>query len=238
MEDNLAKIILEENQRNYNLFAKDFALRRQKPWPEIESLILKYFKENNKVLDLGCGSGQYSQIFKDKNAFYFGVDFSEKLIEIAKNQYLNTTINNKIQFIFANAFSLPFEDNFFDLVFSIATLHHIPSQKLRKEFIKEIKRVLKKDGILIITVWNLFNKKNYFKILKANFLKLLRLSKLDFNDIILPLGPIPKVYFHCFRKKEVEDLLVKNQFQILESGYLNRKNKEKSNIFIVGRKIQ
>ncbi|MGC9031635.1 MAG: class I SAM-dependent methyltransferase [Minisyncoccia bacterium] len=229
MKLDYAFLILQKLRENYNIFSESFAKRREKPWPEIESLILKYLKEKDKVLDLGSGAGQYFPIFQKKKVEYFGLDFSEKLVEIAKKRY------PKAKFFVGDALNLPFSDNFFDKVAAIAILHHIPSDELRNRFLQEIYRVLKKEGILILTCWYLYKKPQKFAILKYNLLKLLKLSKLDFNDIIFPLGEIKNCYFHCFKKEELENLLILNKFYLLESGFLKRSNKNE-NLFIVAKK--
>lgn len=224
-----AFLILQKTKENYNEFAQSFSQKRKNPWPEIELLILKYLKENDKVLDLGCGSGQYFSFFQKQKVQYFGLDFSEKLVEIARKKY------PKAQFFVGDALNLPFSDNFFDKVIAIAILHHIPSKELRNKFLQEIYRVLKKEGILILTCWYLHKKPYRCTILKFNILKFLKLSKLDYNDIIFPLGEIKKCYFHCFKKEELEDLLISNNFYLLDSGLLKRTNKNE-NLFMIAKK--
>jgi len=124
-----------------------------------KDLFSNYITRGDVVLDLGCGDGRLFQIFRDKNIDYTGIDISEKLIKIAKRKNPNT------KFIVGDALKLPFPDNSFTKVFNIAVLHHIPSKKLRLQLLSEAKRVLKPDGLLILTVWNLWDKKvlkNYF----------------------------------------------------------------------------
>ena len=154
MDKIYAKKISEDTRRNYNLIADDFSRTRRNLWPEL-SFLKEYVENGDKILDLGCGNGRLAELFKDKEIEYIGIDNSEKLIELAKNRYAA----EKIRFIATDGVNLPFPENYFDKIFSIAVLHHIPSRELRLKFLSEARRVLKKDGIAVFTVWNLWQKK-------------------------------------------------------------------------------
>lgn len=140
------------------------------------------------------------------------MDFSKELINIAKKNHKGG------KFFVANATSLPFPNNFFDKVYAVALFHHLPSKKIREKVILEIKRVLKKEGLFILTVWNLRKKaKIKLKIIRFALLKILGKSKLDFGDILLDWKGVKDFYFHCFSKKELFNLLTPF-FDIIESG--------------------
>jgi Methylase involved in ubiquinone/menaquinone biosynthesis len=151
MDLNFARDLLKKTKEDYDSIAQDFSRTRQSFWKELE-MLKDYVKEGEKVLDIGCGNGRLFQILKDKNIEYTGIDFSKNLIELAKKKYPEGN------FLVANALNLPFKENTFDKVFLIAVLHHIPSKELRSQVLKEAKRVLKPQGLLILTVWNLGKK--------------------------------------------------------------------------------
>lgn len=95
-----------------------------------------------RILDIGCGSFPYFLIntkFNEK----FGTDPSLKLTEVEDNklnlQTLDVVKNN-----------LPFNNNFFDVVTMLAVFEHLDNDKLIL-VLSEIRRVLKKDGLYIIT---------------------------------------------------------------------------------------
>lgn len=206
MEKEYAEYLLNKTKEDYNLIAEEFSRTREEIWPEIKFLFDDYLVEGERVLDLGCGNGRFYQFFSDKNVDYIGVDNSERLIEIAKKRYPWG------KFQVADALNLPFPDNFFDKILSIAILHHIPSSEYRIKFLNEIKRVLKPGGTLMLTVWYLWQKKTAWEFLLKNiFLKLVGESKLDFSDVFIPWknskGKIlTQRYFHCFTKKELQNL--------------------------------
>ncbi len=107
----------------------------------------------NKVLDFGCGDGQ-SEIYFEKyfpDSCIFGIDVSEKSIEVAKSKKLKNS-----SFFSYNGEKIPFEDNTFDLLFTAGTFHHI-NPKNHKKLLTEIFRVLKKDGKLYLFELNPLN---------------------------------------------------------------------------------
>ena len=54
---------------------------------ESELLLNKIDFENKKILEIGCGTGRWAEVFHDKCDSYLGIDYSEDLIEIAKDNY-------------------------------------------------------------------------------------------------------------------------------------------------------
>lgn len=238
MEQKYARYLLDKTQTDYNRIAEHFSKTRAHIWKDLNCFD-KFVERGDRVLDMGCGNGRLVELFKHKRIEYVGIDNSEKLIRQARKK-LNTLgprIQDigKVRFVKGSALNLHFENNYFDKIFSIAVFHHIPSKNFRLQFLKEAKRVLKPDGLLILTVWNLRQKKFLRYHLKYLFLKLIGKSKLDFCDIFYPWkSPKGKVlakrYVHCFRKKELGALLKKTGFRIQRIGFLG---KHKKNIYCV-----
>lgn len=97
-----------------------------------------------RVLDLGCGYGYYTDYFVQLGASAVGVDGSEKLIAIARERY------PCLEFTVADIEKpLPFEDGHFDIVFSNQVLMDIENA----DFVfSECKRVLKRGGIFYFSI--------------------------------------------------------------------------------------
>ncbi|MFH1575908.1 MAG: class I SAM-dependent methyltransferase [Candidatus Nealsonbacteria bacterium] len=220
MDKDYAQYLLNKTRDDYNAIAEGFSSTRRFVWQELEPLY-HYASHKDKVLDLGCGNGRLLPIFKDIDINYTGVDNSEKLIEIAKKTYPNAA------FLVADALHLPFPPNHFDKIYSVAVLHHIPSEELRLKFLKEARRVLKPGGLLILTVWDF---KRLKLILKFTILKIFGRSKLDFGDVFVPWQKKHQRYVHCFTKRELIELAQKAGFGIKKSGTL------KTNFFLVAQK--
>lgn len=107
----------------------------------------KYIK-SKKILDIACGSGYGSEILSKNGAGHItGCDISEESIEYAKKHYQK----NNIKFVSGDITKLNFKDEEFDCIVSFETLEHAKDQEA---VLSELKRVLKKDGILIISTPN------------------------------------------------------------------------------------
>ncbi len=102
-------------------------------------------KNIETALEIGCGNGNGTKLikkyFSPKNII--GVDLDEKMIGIAQKRNKNATISYKVM----DASRLDFPDKQFDVIFDFGIIHHIPNWK---DCLKEIKRVLKPDGELIL----------------------------------------------------------------------------------------
>ena len=221
MDGKYAKKILDKIVLDYNSIADKYSRVREKDWREFDFLFDKYLSPNDKVLDLGCGNARFYQSFKNRNVDYLGIDVSSKLIEIAKNNHPEGKFEvSSVESILSDSF---------DKVYSIAVLHHIPSREFRFNFLKEIKRVLKDNGCLVLTVWNLKE-----KMKKRSFLDWFRLDK---GDIFLPWYGSKNTYFHCFNLEELIQLVSEAGFDVIDKGEILVGERPYSNFYIVGRKI-
>ena len=228
MKKAVAKKILRENTKTWNEIAGEFDLTRKTNWPELEGLA-SHANPGMKILDLGCGNGRFFELLKTKSIDYTGIDNSKKLISLAKKKHSGQN------FLVGNALDLPFEDSSFDLVYSIAVLHIIPSKKLRLEFLKEAERVLKKDGKIVLTVWNLWQRRYLSLIVKYSLLKIVGKSKLDFGDLYMSWQNKYQRYHHAVTKRELKTLFKKTGFSIKKIKYLKR-NSRKVNLLVIAKK--
>lgn len=219
--------MLSKIREDYNLISTDFSRTRGYLWEESKFLFDDYAKDGDSILDLGCGNGRYYQALKDKNVFYTGVDNSLNLINIAKTKY------PEADFVVGDALHLPFEDNKFNKIYSIAVLHHIPSKELRLQFLKEAKRVLKDEGLLILTNWKFHQVKEWKLLIKYTILKFFGVSKLDYFDIMEPWGNQTERYYHWFRKKELIKLAESAEFKIKSIGVIRNPRGNRRNYFLI-----
>jgi ubiquinone/menaquinone biosynthesis C-methylase UbiE len=107
------------------------------------------------VLEIACGSGTGIDYIAKKANKVVGGDIDSKLVEIAKKNYAG---NSNVEVIELDALNLPFEDNTFDIVLLFEAIYYLPDVE---QFLEETKRVLDKNGkIIIATVnceWHGFN---------------------------------------------------------------------------------
>lgn len=110
--------------------------------------LITYFppKSKIKVLDFGCGSGNYIKAMCTyTNYNIYGVEPCEEMITYARKQNPNIPIKT------GNHLSIPYPDNFFEYVYMTNVVHQIPNIS---DMYKEIYRVLKPNGILCICTEN------------------------------------------------------------------------------------
>jgi len=96
-------------------------------------------KNQQKILDIGCGDGVLLSLIK--NAILYGIDLDQASLD-----YAAVKVNAK--FVRASAAKLPFQANFFDVVLATEIIEHLDQPE---KLIQEAKRVLKSNGHLILT---------------------------------------------------------------------------------------
>lgn len=107
-----------------------------------------FFVRGKVVLDIACGSGYGSLYLAEKGAKkVFGIDNSEETIKYAKQTFPHP----KVRYSVGDAQDLKLPDKSVDVVVSAETIEHVPDHK---KFLSEVKRVLKKNGLLIVSTPN------------------------------------------------------------------------------------
>ncbi len=122
-----------------------------KDWLKKENLYLqKNIKKDSVVLDVGCGLGRNMTAIKDIAEKVFGIDNNEEFINKAQEKILGFS-NLKISF--GDAREMSFQENTFDYTICMGnTFGDFKKDKL--EILNEMKRVTKKDGKIIISVYS------------------------------------------------------------------------------------
>jgi SAM-dependent methyltransferase len=115
-------------------------------WTPVAQAMIDHYgiKSGDKVLDIGCGKGflLYEISLLVPGVEIYGIDISSYAIENAKEE-----VKDKLQV--GNANHLPFPDNYFDLVFSITTLHNLHNYDLDKA-LRGMERVGRKNKYLCV----------------------------------------------------------------------------------------
>lgn len=130
-----------------NAAEKYVAIQKNSEYANInKNIVEKRFSKFNDeiVLDLGCGYGYYTDYFRRIGAYSIGVDGAKRMIEIAKDTFIESN------FILADLLKpLPYEESMFDIVFCNQVLMDIES--IEKVF-TETYRVLKAGGIFYFSI--------------------------------------------------------------------------------------
>ena len=115
-------------------------------WTSVVKDFSDYYKlkDGSKILDIGCGKGFMIYDFLQHNNKYIvkGIDISDYAVE-------NSMPEVKDNVEVGNSKELQFEDNFFDLVISINTIHNLEKEDCATS-LREIERVSKKDKFIIV----------------------------------------------------------------------------------------
>lgn len=106
----------------------------------------------NSLLDIGCGEGANAALASKKGLNAFGID-QEPLAAQSAAKNNSTCENINTEFLVANALSLPFASQSFDVVLDHGCLHHIRKTDW-KSYLKNVGRVLKPEGHLILEVFS------------------------------------------------------------------------------------
>ena len=127
--------------KRYDAFMKMAA----REYPDLINLILTDLKPDNVVLEIACGTGIISLAVSHKVHQVYATDISQAMIDIATTKAKQEKIQN-IVFSVQDGYSLNFEDHTFDVCI-IANAFHVMQEP--EKVLKEIRRVLKPDGLLI-----------------------------------------------------------------------------------------
>jgi ubiquinone/menaquinone biosynthesis C-methylase UbiE len=177
--------------------------------------IVQNIVSNKIVLDIASGEGYGSFLISKQAKKVIGVDIDEKSINHAKEKYKN---QSNLFFKIGNGISIPLEDKIVDVVISFETIEHIFEQEV---FVKEIRRVLKDDGILIISSPE---KSIYSERDKDNPFHLKELTKIEFNFLLskyfVNVIPLAQRYF-IGSLIHMEDLSEPVKFAMFSGDYTN-----------------
>jgi len=114
-----------------------------------------------RVLEVGCGTGRFAEIILKEGRSVVGIDPSPYMIEIARHrccQFQNAA------FIKAEGSNLPFLDDAFDFTYSIRVLNQTESEKYALRAVKEIMRVTKPGGRILIEFCNKWRPRRFREI--------------------------------------------------------------------------
>ena len=126
------------------------------PW--ISSEIEKKFPSSVDVLDIGCGAGFLTNALAEKHTVT-GIDLSQTSLSIAEKH----DATKSVKYLYADAYSLPFDNTSFDVVCAMDVLEHVESPA---QLIKEAARVLKPNGLFFFHTFNR-NPLSYLLIIKG-----------------------------------------------------------------------
>jgi ubiquinone/menaquinone biosynthesis C-methylase UbiE len=194
--------------------AKTFDLFTFSRFRSKKTLAVLHPEEGESALDVGCGTGELACMIKELvggHGTVAGIDPSANMIKVAMSKA--EKLNLKIDFRLAAIEHLPFGDRAFDKVYSTLMTHHLPV-KVKREGFREIRRVLKQGGKLLI-----------FDIgMPSNaFIKLLALPFLFFEK-------------HIFSSSDSIDVNIRGEIPDLlkQAGFMSVKTIKRDSLLLFG----
>lgn len=136
--------------------------------------ISKNYVQGKKVLDVACGEGYGSKLIKQWGAeVVMGVDISQEAINNANKIFAE----NGLVYMVHSAEHLPFPDDSYDVAVSLETIEHLEHPEL---FLQELRRVVKPDGVIIVSCPN----DPYYSRRVANFVNPYHKKEYDFTQFL------------------------------------------------------
>jgi ubiquinone/menaquinone biosynthesis C-methylase UbiE len=229
--------IIKKTRDDYNRIAPHFSATRHEA-RELRQFI-PFIASGQRILDWGCGNGRLVYILQNKGVEYIGTDQSSGLLEQAEKIFEKEIREGSVKFICTENGEVEFPKNYFDLIFMIASFHHLPDEANRLQLLQKVFKEMKTDGKLIITVWNLESDWAKEKLEKGY-------KKMGENDYLVPWKTkerevLVERYYHHFTKEELSGLLSQAGFEVEEMYFESRGNKvgekERRNLVVIASKM-
>jgi tRNA (uracil-5-)-methyltransferase TRM9 len=187
------------NREVFDQIAESWYRVRHRPLLTVELDVLAARWQGGKLLNVGCAHGPDFLPFR-QGFELFGVDFSPAMLGQALRY--SDKFEFYVHLAVSDALFLPFPNNTFDWAISVATYHHIKGRDEREKAFRELRRVLKPEGEVFLTVWNRGQPRFWFKSKEQQIPWRLR-EKTVYR------------YYHLFCYSELRKLLVKTGWQIV-----------------------
>lgn len=166
-----------------------------------------------KILDIGCGTGDYAPFLYSDGNCYFGMDFSFSMVKHAKDRYQQS--DHCVRFLSADALYLPYPSKCFDLIIAVGFIEYIKSND---KFLKELQRVIKPGGTLIVQSYqtDLFR-----KLIKLPGINILRRIAGKIYRKMKGIAFVQFQFHQPYSKAQLDGLLAKYGFRIIDYRYNN-----------------
>ena len=164
----------------------------------------RFVPECNSFLDVGCGDGIIAEFIKEKAKNIYGIDNDSRELDKARKRKL------KVVRLDLDSEQIPFKVNFFDVITCLDVIEHVIDPNA---LLKEMYRVLKKNGTLILSTPNIRFSDHLSKLIFGG-----SFPKTSIDSSLYDGG-----HLHFFTYKDVRDILEKNGFRnIKEDEIINK----------------
>lgn len=151
--------------------SKDTYLNQSQMRYRLEPYILDFANfgnyKNRKVVEIGVGLGADHQKFAEAGADLYGIDLTERAVEHTRKRFQDLGLKSKLQV--ADSEQLPYDNGYFDLVYSWGVIHHTPDTP---RAVEEIYRVLKPGAEAKIMLYHKYSFVGYMLWLRYALMRL------------------------------------------------------------------
>ena len=212
--------------KEWDEIARDFDAKRKFPWKECVDFISRI---SGTCLDLGCDGGRHLAVMAGK-CDAVGADLSFSMLEIAREKV------GDVFLVCCDARNLPFLDETFDNALFVATLHNIEGKEGRIKALRELRRVLKKDGRAIISVWAKWQDRFILHFIKKFFKR-----QGEHGDLLIPWKKNGKEimrFYHLYSMRELKKEIKESGFEIEKAWSVKKASRFfNDNHFAIVRKV-
>ena len=182
----------------YEIISKHFSNTRVFTWSWISDFV-NSLEKNSLILDIGCGNGRNMEF---NNYNFIGIDNCDGFLNICREKKLNV--------LNASMTNIPLLSNTFDAIICIASFHHLSSNISRLNSLLEMKRLLKNNGKIMLSIWSINQPLKTKKVFKK------------YGDTIVTynkFGEIYERYYYIFKIDEIKKLFIQSGLLLLKHNY-------------------
>jgi ubiquinone/menaquinone biosynthesis C-methylase UbiE len=200
----------------YDTVSVEWSSTRYKSWPNVVRF-LNICPPNTITGDIGCGNGKNIFSAMENGKFVISMDYSISMLNTIspnirrkQDSMEKSFLSEKYDLLAGDITNCPFRSSFFDQIICIAVLHHLTSVDRRLLAIKEMHRVLKIGGKILIYVWAFEQSED---------------SRRQFSshDCLIPWKNKTR-YIHLYIENELRDLITSTNLFIIEETYYDKGN--------------
>lgn len=194
--------------KGYDAFMFVFPL-----WKSWINKVIPYI-EGKKILEVSFGNGYLMTQYASNDFDIYGIDYNEKMLDIASKKMSSNRISAKLSI--ANVESIPFPDNTFDTIINTMAFTGYPNGDIA---MSEFKRVLKKDGKLLLVDFDFPENRNIFGSWMVKLWEKLGdiikdinslFDKYKFNYQDIPIGGFGSVHLYIVKKNSSYNMEINN----------------------------
>ncbi len=221
----------------YSTYAKEFSNTRQAPWKGWERVVQLAASslQQAAILDLGCGNGRFLKYLINNSKLimnnYLGIDSSEELLEIAKEEAASYTLQAAC-FKKVDLENLTWNQEIpdkYNLITAFGLMHHLQTFESRRNILKYSSELLEKEGLLAVTYWQFAKLPRYAKKLSP----LIKGGRGDSNDYLMTFGDNGAERFcHFCDDEEIKKLEEGLELERVEEYYSDGKENDQ-NLYII-----